>query len=246
MILDLFRGGADISTIIVNLCVRLFVVFCILPIHEFAHAFVADRLGDDTPRLQGRLTLAPMAHLDLLGSLMILLVGFGYAKPVPVNMRNFKRKNKDEVYSVYYPGNSLTYDSSYAKRCMALVASAGPLSNLIVAFLSLIVYAFIVKFASVTAFIEILLLIFRLSAEINIGLAVFNLLPVPPLDGSRILFALLPDKAYYTVMKYERYIRYAILLLLFVGALSVPLTLLSNLIFNGMWALISLMFGFSR
>ena len=119
MLLDLIRGG-DAVDIIVGLCVSAFVVFCILPIHEFAHAWVADKMGDDTARVSGRLTLSPLAHVDWLGALMILLVGFGYAKPVPVNPYKTKLKNK--------------------KLAMALIALAGPVSNLLVALLSAFCY----------------------------------------------------------------------------------------------------------
>ena len=116
MLLDLLRGG-DIIDIIIGLCVSAFVVFCIIPIHEYAHALIAYKLGDETARLSGRLTLNPMAHFNPIGALMILLVGFGYAQPVPVNVRNVKMKNK--------------------KLAMAIIALAGPVSNLIIAFVSM-------------------------------------------------------------------------------------------------------------
>ena len=108
MILSLLRSGFSID-VLIGLCASAFVVFCTMPIHEYAHALVATKLGDDTPRLSGRLTLNPMAHIDILGAAMILLVGFGYAKAVPVNPRNFKNP----------------------KAGMALTAAAGPISNLL-------------------------------------------------------------------------------------------------------------------
>ena len=117
MILDYIRSG-DWMSVMVGLCVSVFVVFCTLPIHEYAHAWMSTRLGDDTARLSGRLTLNPLAHIDPIGALMILLLGFGYAKPVPVNMRNFKNPKRD----------------------MALTALAGPVSNLLMAFFFLIIY----------------------------------------------------------------------------------------------------------
>ena len=110
MLLNLLRSG-DKLTIAIGLMSSVFVVFCTLPIHEYAHALVATKLGDDTPRAQGRLTINPMAHIDWIGALMILFVGFGYAKPVQVNIRRFK----------------------HPKRDMMLTAIAGPLSNLIMA-----------------------------------------------------------------------------------------------------------------
>ena len=204
MLLNLFRSGFSLE-MLVGVCSSIFVVFCTLPIHEFAHAFTADKLGDPTPRRQGRLTLNPLAHLDLWGCLLILLVGFGYAKPVPVNMRNFKNP----------------------KAGMALVALAGPLSNLIMAFLFLILRA--VAIVSVSgSFSEVLQFFFYYAAYINISLAVFNILPIPPLDGSRLATALLPNDVYYKIMRYERYIMIALFVLLLTGALSTPLSWLSN------------------
>ncbi len=217
MLIDLIRGG-NALTIFMGICVSAFVVFCVMPIHEYAHALVATKLGDDTARLSGRLTLNPMAHINPLGALMILLVGFGYAKPVPVNVRNTKLKNK--------------------KLAMALVAFAGPLSNLIIAFLPVLLRYVVLHIAAktggeMTTAVFALNIFFQYSAIININLAVFNLIPIPPLDGSRILFAILPTKYYFGIMKYERYIMIAMFLLLLTGVLTYPLSYLSNLIYNG-------------
>lgn len=216
MLLDLIRGGNALS-IFMGVCVSAFVVFCVMPIHEYSHALVATRLGDQTARLSGRLTLNPMAHISPWGAIMILLVGFGYAKPVPVNVRNTKMKNK--------------------KAAMALIALAGPLSNLIIGFLSVMVRYIIIVAASkrggeMTTAIFALNIFFQYSAIININLAVFNLIPIPPLDGSRILFAILPSKFYFGIMKYERYIMAAMFLLLLTGVLTTPLSYLSKLIYN--------------
>ena len=215
MLLNLLRGGNS-QQIVMGLLSALFVVFCTMPIHEFAHAYVATKLGDDTPRLRGRLTLNPLAHIDILGAVMILLVGFGYAKPVPVSMRRFKKPKRD----------------------MALTALAGPVSNLIMAaifmFFENLFEGLYFKSGGVSVFFDLLSVFFYFAAYINVGLMVFNLLPVPPLDGYRVASALIPYKYYFKIMQYERYIMYGVMVLLFLGVLSKPLSLLSSLVLNGL------------
>ena len=201
MILSLLRNGFSID-VLIGLCASAFVVFCTMPIHEYAHAFVATKLGDDTPRLSGRLTLNPLAHIDIMGAVMILLVGFGYAKAVPVNPRNFKNP----------------------KAGMALTAAAGPASN-----------------DSIVA--RVAFLFFFYAAMINISLAVFNLIPIPPLDGSRIVGLLIPNKIYYQIMKYERYIIIVVFVLLALGRLSTPLSWLTDKVLYGISWLVSKPFG---
>jgi Zn-dependent protease len=210
MIFDLFRHGFSIE-VVISLLARVFVVFCTLPVHEFAHAFVATKLGDETARLKGRLTLSPLAHIDPIGALMIFLVGFGYAKPVPVNPRYFKNYRRD----------------------MALTAAAGPLSNLLLG-----ICGALVESGSDRLFIALLQryphewlynlgyaisLIFFYFSILNFSLCFFNLIPVPPFDGSRILFTFLPDKLYFGIMKYERVIMFALLFLLWTDVIHLPI-----------------------
>lgn len=153
------------------------------PVHEFAHAIIADRLGDPTPRAQGRLTLNPLAHLDLLGTLLILWSGFGWAKPVQINPMNFSNWRRDTI----------------------LVASAGPLANITALFiLGLPLKLGLVGSGGVAPLLTAMVIL-------NALLAVFNLLPVPPLDGSRILMGLLPPEA---AIAYARIQPYGILILL--------------------------------
>ncbi|MBE6774713.1 MAG: site-2 protease family protein [Ruminococcaceae bacterium] len=211
MIFDLMRDGLSFD-LIINLMVRVFVIFCVLPIHEFAHAFVAHKLGDDTARLKGRMTANPLAHIDPIGALMIILAGFGYAKAVPVNIRNFKKR----------------------KPYMALTAIAGPVSNIIMAFIFVFFGVLIqVKIGVTDGSFSYYIVVFLLTAaQINISLAVFNLLPIPPLDGSRIFSLIIPDKYYYTIMQYERYIVYGVLALVFFGVLDGPISFLTELLFN--------------
>ena len=210
MIFDLVRHGLSLE-LIINLCVRVFIIFCVLPIHEFAHGFVAYKLGDDTARLKGRLTLNPLAHVDPFGALMVLLVGFGYAKPVPVNIGRFKRGKR--------------------KQYMALTAFAGPVSNIIMAtiftFLECLVYY---KFLFVNENMQYVMMFLSIAAQINISLAVFNLLPIPPLDGSRILNAFLPDRIYFKIMQYERYIVLVVFALILMNVLDTPIALLTGII----------------
>lgn len=222
MLFDLIHDGFSID-ILLKLCSRLFVMICILPIHEFAHALVATKLGDNTARASGRLTINPLAHIDLFGALLILIAGFGYAKPVPVNPYNFK-------------------DS---KKGMALTAAAGPLSNLILAFIFTFFYCAVFKFTNVVSgsFAYAIAYFFMYTAQVNISLAVFNLIPVPPLDGSRILRLIIPDRQYAKFLRYEKQIVTVLFILIIVGAFDGPMAIASSYISKFILKVAAAMFG---
>ena len=177
--------------------------------HETCHGFVAYKLGDDTAKRAGRLTLNPLKHVDLPGLVMMAIFRFGWAKPVPVDMRKFR----------------------HPKRDMALTALAGPVSNVVLAYAAAVLLGFVVfltdRFGSSVVFT--VLVQFLIYVEIiSAGLAVFNVFPIPPLDGSKVLFALLSDRAYWKLMRYERYGMGLLMLLLVTGLIDGPLSAMRN------------------
>ena len=177
------------------------ILFLCLPVHELAHGLVAHWCGDDNAKWYGRLTLNPFKHLDVWGTAMILTVGFGYAKPVPVNSRNFR----------------------HYKRDMILVALAGPLSNFLMAAVAMFLYLLVAYKVAPGQMTEMLMLLLSIVINVNITLMVFNLLPIPPLDGSRLWSSFLPGRWAYTLEQYSRYITMGLLVLSFSGALDMPL-----------------------
>lgn len=199
---------------ILDYLIKALVLFTAVPVHECAHAWVAEKMGDDTGRKQGRITLNPFAHLTLWGSLMMILVGFGWGKPVSVDPRNFKNP----------------------KKGMVLTSLAGPASNFIMAFLSMIVYKVLafLSFAKDSSTLDMMATVFVYITLINISLAVFNFLPIPPLDGSKIFNAILPEKWYFTIMKYENFIFIALIILVYSGLLDAPLSFLQNKVIDVM------------
>ncbi len=230
-----------------ELLIKALVLFTAVPVHECAHAWVATKLGDETPRLQGRVTLNPFAHLTIWGSLMMVLVGFGYGKPVAVDMRNFGKKEKTTIVDPEGRPVSCTFvhqDLKYQKRCMAIVALAGPVSNLVMSYLSMIVYKSLMYYAYSTVLatndttkytdIAIVANVFLYMTIINIGLAVFNFLPVPPLDGSKIFGALFPEKFYMKMLRYENVIALVVIVLVFSGLLDTPLSTMQSYVINVM------------
>ena len=230
MLRSIFSGSLSLQGLIVTIISSLFVVFCTMPIHEAAHAFTAHKLGDNTAKYQGRLTLNPLAHIDYIGALLILLFGFGWAKPVPVNQWNFK----------------------HPKRDMALVAAAGPISNLLMGFILLIIANAINTAAgaygmftsggivyysrgieTIATIFTYAVLFIEQAASINIYLAAFNLIPFPPLDGSRIFGAFLSDKLYYKIQSFEQYTYIILIVLTASGALSTVFGFIGSGLFSG-------------
>ena len=181
-----------------------------LSVHEASHAYAAYKLGDNTAKDLGRLTINPLKHLDPFGVICMMLFHFGWARPVPINPRNFKNPRVG----------------------FALSALAGPLSNIILAIFSALFFLVGLQFIPTTedaflyAVIENSLLFLQTFTLLNLGLGVFNLIPLPPFDGSRIINLILPPRAYFKIMQYERYIYWGVIAWLLIGP-SVSSTLLS-------------------
>ncbi|MBQ8187362.1 MAG: site-2 protease family protein [Clostridia bacterium] len=216
---------ANISDQIIEL---LFVIPCVLialTVHEVAHGYMAFRLGDPTARNLGRLTLNPLKHLDPIGTICMIFFHFGWARPVPINSRYFRKPRRD----------------------MALTAAAGPVSNFIMAFIGALLYAILYTIfannpapSNFLAYLQVAALqLLQYFHILNLSLGVFNLIPVPPLDGSRIFLTFLPAKYYFGIMKYERYIQIGLMILLYLGLLSRPLSAAVSWLSSGMFRVVS-------
>ena len=215
MLFKLFESGGDLLTIIVTVFSYLVIILIAFPIHESSHALMAKLLGDNTAAEQGRITLNPLKHLDPLGTIGMLLFGVGWAKPVPVQPYRARKVPM--------------------RAAMALTAAAGPVSNVIVSLVVLIIEKIIIVTASPIDMTTLyIIMALEMIISINLFLGAFNLLPIPPFDGSRIFLSFLPDKLYFGIMKYEEIIKFVILALMFSGKLSLPFRWLADLIYSGL------------
>lgn len=230
----------DINDVL-QIFTKLLIIFLILPVHEYAHAFAAHKMGDDTAAHSGRLTMNPLAHIDILGAICLLLTGFGWAKPVPINPLKFKKQ----------------------RLGVAVTAAAGPISNLLVSFVALIVYRF---FISTQFYLEgipslliqqysdtplvassleyavngmnymfFILYIIECFITINLGLAIFNLIPIPPLDGSKILSYFTSYKVDVWLQKNAMLVNVIFMILIISPILSYPLNWIANFIMKILW-----------
>ena len=243
MLSDLLNGGIkSIEYFVVSLLSILFVIFCTMPVHEAAHAYTAHKLGDNTAKSFGRLTLNPIKHINYIGALLILLFKFGWAEPVPVNQWNLRKPKRD----------------------MALIAAAGPISNILMAIILMIIVN-LIDFISgfygieITAYANIIyysgasdltfkifyyvIIFLSTAANINLYLAAFNLIPIPPLDGSRIIGAFLPDRIYYKLQSFEQYTFFIVMALAATGVLSSTIGYISNNLYSVIDYIVTLPFS---
>ncbi len=209
-------NGFDFSVLTDLLLSAIPALLCIT-LHEMGHGFVAYLLGDDTAKNAGRLTLNPLKHIDPFGLLMLITAHVGWAKPVPVDMRHFQNP----------------------KRGMAITALAGPGVNIVITVVFLFLYGLAFPFATRAGTTLSLTLaeLLLVTAHLSLGLALFNLLPIPPLDGSKVLFSVIPDESYYRLMRYERYGMLLLFALAYFGVTGRLLSGAINAVFDFLWPL---------
>ena len=194
---NLFQA-MDLGSLLDAVLRALAVLIC-LTVHETCHGLAAYRLGDPTAKSMHRLSFNPLRHIDWLGLAMMFFVGFGWAKPVPVDPRYFKKP----------------------KQGMAVTALAGPVSNLLMAVLAIGISKVIYLYAPYNAVLDgLFVFLLYILAPLSVGLGLFNLLPIPPLDGAKVLGSLLPDQTYFRLMRYERYGMLVLLALSYFGVTS--------------------------
>lgn len=200
---------------VIDILISALAALIAITIHEVSHGYMAYLMGDTTAKQDGRLSLNPLKHLDWIGALCLVFFHIGWAKPVPVNPYMFKERKKGIIF----------------------VSLAGPVSNFLLAIISMIIMCFLYPASSVTAVI-LYNFFFSLSA-VNIGLGIFNLIPIPPLDGSKVLAQFLPLKARVGYLQFERYGGLLLFLLIYFGNLSKYLNIALSFVFNGLYALIA-------
>lgn len=223
LLINLVTGGISLEGFIFSLPG----VIIAMTFHEFAHAWVATKLGDDTPRLQGRLNLNPLSHTDPVGLLCLLLVGFGWGKPVEINPRNFDRNISME-------------------KAEAIVAVAGPIMNILLSIVLTVIYVAIIKFAPLfilTQVGSVVMLILQSAIVVNIGLGVFNLIPLPPLDGSKIFIQMMPYKAKQWIYENQRIFYIVFLVLWVTGLAGMIISPIISAIYSGITWCASAIFG---
>ena len=202
-------------------------VIIAITFHEFAHAFAADKLGDDTPRQQNRLNLNPLSHIDPIGLFMLMFVHFGWGKPVEINPTNFNRKRSMSAQE-------------------AIVALAGPVTNIIIAIILTIILFAISTFASAFVLSQagiLVILALQMAISVNIGLGVFNLVPLPPLDGSKILLHFLPYNAKEWFINNKQIFYIIFIVMWFTNLISYIIAPVINLASAGIYSLVSVIFG---
>ena len=204
---------------LLSLLLTLPAVIIAITFHEFAHAFAADKLGDDTPRMQGRLNLNPMTHIDPVGFMLLMFAGFGWGKPVQINPRNFNRNVRMD-------------------KGEAIVSIAGPIMNFIIAIVSAIILGAIYTFVPSIIFNNtvgnIIYILLQELVIINIGLGVFNLIPLPPLDGSKIFINFMPYNTRRWILEHSHIFYYIFLAIWITGLASVIIAPIINLLYDGL------------
>lgn len=208
---------------VLQIITKILIIFLVLPIHECAHAWAAHKMGDETAAYSGRLTLNPLAHIDILGALCLLITGFGWAKPVPINPLKFKKQ----------------------RFGIAITAAAGPLSNLAVSFIAMIIYRIVLSLPGGSGYFLssagditggfVILYILQFFILVNIGLAIFNLITIPPLDGSKIISYFTSAKLDRWIYEHQLIVNAVFFAVILTGILSKPLNIIGGYVYDLFW-----------
>ncbi len=210
----------DIKSRFLSLLLSLPALLLALTVHEYAHGWAADKMGDPTARYSGRLSLNPLAHMDLFGTVCLLFFGFGWARPVPINTRNFRNSKWGTV----------------------AVSLAGPGANFILALICAFVVSAMEKFVPANTLTQFLYTVVYMGVQLNVGLMVFNLIPIPPLDGSKVLMEFLPPKYRFKMYTLERYFSIILLALIFFNILTPLLSVLREWVLAVIYFIVGLVF----